>query len=341
MPFGLKQNPTKAFDLWFFRLLNIVLFPITSLLVMCFDKIHARNFEGKKMTDEELEYSRRLKKMSAKVAQIELGLESVYQVVGQLVIKCFVMSNTRAEEGLAHAFSVDRHDRSQMFWLSLSIAWSFIVCVKSYVEGLAGPKIESGIEPTVMAGIFATLSMLLKTYSTIILFTPSLGLYSLLHHYLGSKTPYTPGMTYYYSMLDKGTYGGGTVAYKNIVDTHYTSLIDYTHFDWWQCFIAFLVVSTIQALLIGIVKYCYSTAFRKLNVFDMAMHCWENTNIPYATQDWEEENGSVQQHRERQKKVQMEVYLTIGINFFCHFLYSIPFICFGKTMNFWILVDLI
>ena len=81
------------------------------------------------MSEEELKHSRDLKQMAAKVSQIELGLETIYQLIGQLLIKSFVTSSTRGEPGLAHAFHIDKESKRVMSITEIgAFLIGFIVC---------------------------------------------------------------------------------------------------------------------------------------------------------------------------------------------------------------------
>lgn len=311
--------------------LNILFFPIMPLLLLSQSKAYERLVNEKNLTAEELKYARRVKKTASKVIQTDLGLEAIFQLMGQIILLIFGFSSSKSEQGLTQIFGVDQNSWRQITALSFSIVWSMISCVRSYLRGISGAKWTFGLKSQVTVGVFALISIALKIGMAVVLFTPSLGLFSVLHHYEGSKTTYSfTIMAAHLWTNNNGTYGNGTVAIKDIIATNYGSKIDYTYFSLRECFLGFFAIIGLQTFFIFIAKLLTSPAFRRLGWFDMVIHSIENSNIPFPVEDWEECHGTIQQHRDRKNKVRNEVFTTIFINFCANIVHLVPFTIFGK-----------
>ena len=71
----------------------------------------------------------------------------------------------------------------------------------------------------------------------------------------------------------------------------------------------------LHSLTIVIIKLITSEDFRKGGIrFQKVMHIINNTNIPTAFRDWDHENVSVEEHRRRYKKTEIEMGCLLLVN---------------------------
>ena len=68
--------------------------------------------------------------------KLELGLETVYQLSGQLILLAMAFSETTTNEGFKTAFEVEKSDVIITI-LIISNLWSFVSCTLAYLTGLS------------------------------------------------------------------------------------------------------------------------------------------------------------------------------------------------------------
>ena len=68
------------------------------------------------------------------------------------------------------------------------------------------------------------------------------------------------------------------------------------------------------------VKVTKSEKFREADTLDKLIHSTENMTVAFPLEDFDVLNGSAREHRERFEKVNIEVLLTMLVNFLFHML---------------------
>ena len=68
---------------------------------------------------------------------------------------------------------------------------------------------------------------------------------------------------------------------------------------------------------------------RESNILDMILHAVQNSNIPFPYKDWDVDDGTIEEHRERFRKTLTEVNCVILVNFFFNSLLLGPLIYTG------------
>ena len=82
-----------------------------------------------------------------------------------------------------------------------------------------------------------------------------------------------------------------------------------------------------------VIKAACSTKFRQSTVLQMMIHSVECVSMPSVFRDWDMDNGSMEDHKCRQKKVLLEMLLTIFVRFIIHAIMLVPVIFTGKNYS--------
>ena len=72
--------------------------------------------------------------------------------------------------------------------------------------------------------------------------------------------------------------------------------------------------------------------FRKATVLQMIIHALECVSMPSVFRDWDMDEGSVDDHKRRHKKVMMEMMLTICVRAIFQTTMVLPVVITGKTI---------
>ena len=191
-------------------------------------------------------------------------------------------------------------------------------------------------------GIFA---MTRRILSIIVFFTPSLGLFSLLHHWKWEQIPFRVRLDYAKRFTitpeDRiGLYGlNETILWSKLDRWDYTNPQSpkappysiYTLMDLKNTFIALLCLSIIQFLAIFFIKYWISAEFCNENhLTNKAIHVFENLHYASPFKDWDHEVCTIQKFKERFRAVRNEMILTFTINIVTTLLMMVPLWFCGK-----------
>ena len=127
-------------------------------------------------------------------ARLQLGLETIFQLAGNVILLCYGYSQTKTSQGLAALFKQDKMTiwnitLSSEFILCMLLAMNLITFVRvnfsCIVEGYGSNcKI---IGKMLLLMCIAT-GGLIRVSSMTLYFAPSLGLFNLLRHYQGKYT---------------------------------------------------------------------------------------------------------------------------------------------------------
>ena len=132
-----------------------------------------------------------LEKKLVKQNRVQLGTETVFQLVGNIILLCYAHSNTKSTQGLAALFEQDSVDifittisSKVVFYLLLTINMVSYISVhyKGIVQGY-GTNYRLIGKLTLM--LWIACSSFVRIMSMTLYFSPSLGLFHLLQHYQG------------------------------------------------------------------------------------------------------------------------------------------------------------
>ena len=82
-----------------------------------------------------------------------------------------------------------------------------------------------------------------------------------------------------------------------------------------------------------VIKVACSTKFRQCTVLQMMIHSVECVSMPSIFRDWDMDNGSVEDHKWRHKKVLVEMMLIIFVRFIIHAIMLVPVIFTGNNYS--------
>ena len=122
--------------------------------------------------------------------------------------------------------------------------------------------------------------------------------------------------------------------YKDVNNPKPPKYTLYTMFTAGQYFGFFWLILTLQICVNIFIKRITSQSFRKeANLLQKFMHGLENCNIPSLWKDWDEGFGSVDEHKQRFRKSNIEMVSTIFTSLIFNSLMLLPFCFTGKMLE--------
>ena len=220
--------------------------------------------------------------------------------------------------------------------LAVSVLWSMFSTIKTHTNLIVLEKGFCSTRSQLVVLAWAFFATLRRILSLITLFIPSMGLFSLLHHWKWEQVPFKLrhkiaqkigpedkirlfglNETILWSQLDRWNYMGEfpSPPKYNI----------YTLLTLQETFIALICLSFFQFIAIFIVKRCISTDFKdEEHTTNKVLHTLENLNFASPYKDWDNGDYSVLQFRKRARAVRKEMIWTQAINFLATILMMVP-----------------
>ena len=271
-----------------------------------------------------------------------LGTETFVQIILQALILLLSSTQTATTGGLDTIFNEESLNLHPTTFLSLSIAWSLFSFTRAHTNNIAAEKGFCPITSKIFIFAWGTFATLRRVLSTIALFIPSMGLFSILHHWKAEQIPYSarkfvklyfgPGPdekiglygfndTIFWSELDRWEYTGPFNP-KPSRPPHYNL---YTLLSLQQTFIAALILSLFQFIVIFAVKNKTSVDFKvEPRFINKAIHVLENLHFATPFKDWDDGDYSVVKFKKRLKYLRVEMLATFVINFCVSLLMLVP-----------------
>ena len=128
---------------------------------------------------------------SARFFQVDIGLESHFQLIISISLLLVANSQSKTITGLEVLF-----DKETFFYmntklaLALSITWSLISCIRSQIKGISKQRQHSTTISSLLLLLFTSASVLLRVFSSILYLTPAFGLFNSLRHLQGELFPF-------------------------------------------------------------------------------------------------------------------------------------------------------
>ena len=262
----------------------------------------------------------------------------IIQVTIQILLLLLNRTKTATTGGLETIFDEDKSFDATTV-LVLSILWSLFSSIKTHTNLTILEKGFCPITSKLVVLAWATFATLRRVLSLVALFIPSMGLFSLLHHFEWDKIPvkarqdyakkfiispddnirlYGLNETIYWSDLDRWDY----TEPDNPTPTTYST---YTFLSLQNTFIALIGLSIIQFITIFAVKIWISKDFRKeCHWSNKAIHVLENLNFASPYRDWDDGDYIIQEFKERARAVRKEMIGTQAINFLATITILVP-----------------
>ena len=137
--------------------------------------------------------------------KLELGLESVLQLLLQIVLILYADTQTRTTDGLSQmfkeklTFESDAKDSSvkESFQINIVLLyilnlWSLVSCIRSHIAGLSARRTRFPFGSQLVVAFYALMSITTRLLAILLFFTPSLGLFNVLRHLQGEQFNWHP-----------------------------------------------------------------------------------------------------------------------------------------------------
>ena len=179
-----------------------------------------------------------------------------------------------------------------------------------------------------------------RVMSLVFFFIPSFGLLSILGHWKLEQTPYSEKIKVQFEKNNTVyLYNSEPVNWTDLCRYNYTSdsgpdYTVYTYFSLQQYFCGFWILWVLHVFLNALAKSLCSEDFRKNGTSSLLfklVHCVENTNIPTVWVDWDEREGTLEEHKERHAQVLKEMNTMMAIRTFFNALMLAPIVYAGNT----------
>ena len=267
-----------------------------------------------------------------------IGFEVIIQLTIQILVLLLNRTDTPTTGGLETLFDDGKKIDAITVFLILSIIWSLFSTIKVNTNITI---LEKGFCPTTSKLVvlaWSTFAILRRVLSLVALFIPSLGLFSLLHHFEWDKIPVKARQEYAKKLaispddkirlhgLDETIYWSGQDRW-DYTDPEHPTPPDYPTYTlpMPHIFIALTVLSIIQFVTIFAVKIWNSKDFRmEYHWTNKGIHVLENLNFASPFTDWDDGDYTIQEFKERAKAVHKEVIGTQTVNFLATMTMLVP-----------------
>lgn len=126
-----------------------------------------------------------------KQSRLQLSIETIFQLVGNVILLSYGYSHTRTTQGLAALFMQDKIvilsiPLSSKFVLGVLMAMNLASFINVHTNGiLQGYSSNNNLVGKLMLMLCIFCGSLIRIASMTLYFSPTLGLFNLLHHYQG------------------------------------------------------------------------------------------------------------------------------------------------------------
>ena len=289
-------------------------------------------------------------------SRAELGLESVFQIFGVLILLFNKLSDTRTHKDpllildensniqnsslnshIINTIGEETYNIIGYVLLVVSITWSFISCVLSHLGGLSVNRQHFPLVSKCLAACYAMVATTKRVFIMVMFFTPPLGLLNVLRHWQAEKTirwhPKLRDNFVFNNTIQFGDSNPIPWSYLNRWNDSTStppSFELYTVFSLRYYLISFIVLFGLQMISITFIKWKFSFAFNEFNFLDHFIHSIENTIIPYNVKEWcAVKSGNRDDHKDRMTKNRKEGISLILVNAVFNCLHLIPLIVLG------------
>ena len=228
------------------------------------------------------------------------------QVTVQILILLLFKTKTPTTGGLTTVFDQRPFGLDPTFVFVLSTSWSLLSCVRMHTKLISIDKGFCKMTSKLFIFIWGTFATLRRVLSLVALFIPSMGLFSLLHHWEWDQVPFSKFFTERPDFQIR-LYGLNETIYMSEVDNwdysdpqHPTPppITDYTLMTLRQTFTAGAVLLVLHIILLTLVKFLTSSEFRRRgNYTNKLVHILENVNYATPFSDWDEGDHSIEEYR--------------------------------------------
>ena len=268
------------------------------------------------------------------------GIEIIYQAALQTVLLLFSQTNTPTTGGFDTFFQ-----KSSLFglpinpsqFLVISLVLSLLSNSLRHVKMIRMEKGFLRFKPQLTIALWVAFGSIRKVASIVAFFTPSLGLFSLLHHWQAECIPFKArlDMAKHFANKSGEYFQNAQIKLYNMSTEVTWSSLDrwnyedpkhpkpppysvYTGLSLQETFMAFIVLLMVQILSLMVGKMCTSDAFvdTKTNHFSKITHLLQISNIPIPFEDWDAEKfDTIKPFKNTYKKIEREMCLSFVLTF--------------------------
>ena len=229
--------------------------------------------------------------------------------------------------------------------LCLSIAWSLRTSIKLHVKTIKTQKVMFRLKPMFLTGLWGLVASGRRVLSIVSFFTPCLGLFNLLSHWLAEQYTFSIRGKYnliqskdeihlynsseplYWKDLDRWNY------YGDPQEPTPPSYATYTGFTLQWYYLVFLVMMSFHFASLALVKTFTSAEFRKERTFNKCIHLVQNMNIASPYKDWDEAMVSREEFRRRHRDTEREMAWALSVNNLLSLIMLLPIWYLGKRFR--------
>ena len=225
--------------------------------------------------------------------------------------------------------------------LALSILMSIKTIYSFTIKSITIQKTFLPFTTKFFLMLWVMVSSSARVMSIVFFLIPSCGLFSILGHWKLEQTPYSKKIK---DQFEKNymvyLYNSEPVNWTDLCRYNYTSdsgpdYTVYTYFNLQEYFFGFGVLLVVHVLINALGKITCSEDFRTNGTSSFLlklMHCVENTTIPTVWVDWDEREGTLEEHKERHDQVLTEMYTMMAIRTIFNAVMLAPIIYTGKDI---------
>ena len=291
------------------------------------------------------DYRKKLRTSVLSFKRNEFTVEVSTQLVIQTLMLLLSQTGTATNQGLQAVFRKDT-----TAFLVISVLWSFSTTSRTYIKIKSEKK--QGFVPiagAVILGVRALAVSVTRILCLLAFFGPFLGLLNSLAHWKAEKISLdlqyrkkwdqafnisTSVLTYH----NKDTDTADEVRFSDIFRSDYSDPNNpvppgyeaYTLVTLRSAYIGLAVILMLQCLSILAVKIKQSDKFYAAKKSGKFSHIIETLNFPDCYGDWDEGDGSSEEHRERYKKARKEMLAMIGVQFIFNLVLLSPVFVTGQ-----------
>ena len=324
----------------FYSILTFLLTPFHSIILHCMRYRVERLLEFQLKTKSLLSEWTRINYHLAQNIKLELGMEAIFQLSGQLILYLNAVSKTKTSEGFDAIFKED--DFLLETLLIISFLWSLKSCVFAHIKGLSARRVYFPVVSKAIAIVYSLLACSMRVLSFVVFFTPAFGLFSVLQHLKSEQMPWHSDLKENFVEKDRIQFGNSTPINWNDIDRWKTGdkgnlippdLTLYTIFTLKEYFFIFWIILTFQAAMVFSVIHKWGKEdFGRLNYIEKFIHVVENCLIPCNVMEWENITaGNSEAHRKKMKANQKEILLILIVNFIFNCILLSPLCILGNT----------
>ena len=261
------------------------------------------------------------------------------QVTVQILLLMLYQTETPTTGGLTTIFKQTTFGLDPTAFFILSTSWSLLSCVRMHTKLISLEKGFCKFTTKLSIFVWGTFATLRRVLSLVAFFIPSLGIFSILHHYEWDKIPFRSrhnyALTHSFSPTDQIKLVGlnETLFWSDLDRWDYSDpnnptappLSSYTLLSLEDTFLAGVGLLVVHILAILIVKIIASPEFRKRGNFtNKLVHILENVNYATPFSDWDEGDHSIPEYTARYWRTVKEMFATFTINILVTGLMMIP-----------------